>query len=121
MKNRKYLLPILIFLGLSVFRGNAQVAPVIKDTICATDRIQTDFALDFSTTFNFKNSGRISCPDGSGGLGGVPRMNHLPGMFCKLEYKLETRSKLAPRFRLGSLSYTNWMEGKLPTWNTSGY
>ncbi len=39
-------------------------------------------------------------------------LNYLPGLFCKMEYKLETKSKLAPRFRLGSLNYTEWMEGK---------
>ena len=38
--------------------------------------------------------------------------NHVSGLFCKIEYKLETKSKLAPRFRLGSVNYTNWMEGK---------
>lgn len=38
--------------------------------------------------------------------------NHVSGMFCKMEYKIESKSKLAPRFRLGSLNYTNWMEGK---------
>ena len=42
----------------------------------------------------------------------VPDFNSLPSLFCKLEYKLETKSKLAPRFRLGSLQYANWMEGK---------
>ena len=42
----------------------------------------------------------------------VPLFNALPSLFCKLEYKLETKSKLAPRFRLGSLQYANWMEGK---------
>ena len=42
----------------------------------------------------------------------VPSVNHLPGMFCKLEYQIEKKSKLAPRFRLGSLEYTEWMEGK---------
>ncbi|HUR31440.1 MAG TPA: hypothetical protein VMZ69_08395, partial [Saprospiraceae bacterium] len=41
-----------------------------------------------------------------------PSFNHLPGMFCKWEHKMESKSKLAPRFRLGSLNYTNWMEGK---------
>ncbi len=43
---------------------------------------------------------------------GLEATDHLPGFFCKLEYKLEGRSKLAPRFRLGSLNYTEWMEGK---------
>ncbi|MEO6130817.1 MAG: hypothetical protein ABIQ02_03140 [Saprospiraceae bacterium] len=38
--------------------------------------------------------------------------NCLPGLFCKMEYKIETKSKLSPRFRLGSLNYTEWMEGK---------
>ena len=38
--------------------------------------------------------------------------NQVTGMFCKMEYKIESKSKLAPRFRLGSLNYTNWMEGK---------
>ncbi len=42
----------------------------------------------------------------------IPSFNSLPSLFCKLEYKLETKSKLAPRFRLGSLQYANWMEGK---------
>ncbi len=42
----------------------------------------------------------------------VPSLDHLPGLFCRMEYKLETRSRLAPRFRLGSLAYTEWLEGK---------
>ena len=42
----------------------------------------------------------------------APKIDHLPGMFCKMEYQLEIKSKLAPRFRLGSLKYTEWMEGK---------
>lgn len=42
----------------------------------------------------------------------IPTYNSLPSLFCKLEYKIETRSKLALRFRLGSLQYANWMEGK---------
>jgi hypothetical protein len=42
----------------------------------------------------------------------MPSLDYLPGLFCKLEYQLESKSKLAPRFRLGSLQYTNWMEGK---------
>ena len=34
------------------------------------------------------------------------------GMFCRMENKIETKSIISPRFRLGSLNYTNWMEGK---------
>ncbi len=34
------------------------------------------------------------------------------GMFCKIESDIESISKVAPRFRLGSLNYTEWMEGK---------
>ena len=36
----------------------------------------------------------------------------MSGMFCKMEYKLESKSKISPRFRLGSQNYTDWMEGK---------
>lgn len=36
----------------------------------------------------------------------------MSGMFCKFENKFESLSKIAPRFRLGSLNYTEWMEGK---------
>lgn len=32
--------------------------------------------------------------------------------FCRNELRLERRSALAPRFRLGSVNYTEWMEGK---------
>ena len=39
-------------------------------------------------------------------------VNPHPGFFCKMEYKIEVKSKLSPRFRLGSVNYTNWMEGK---------
>lgn len=45
-------------------------------------------------------------------ISGIPSVDHLPSLFCKLEYQLESKSKLAPRFRLGSLYYTEWMEGK---------
>jgi len=48
-------------------------------------------------------------------------VNHLPGLFCKLEYKLECKSKLAPRIRLGSLQYTDWREGKTSAWRPPTY
>ncbi len=36
------------------------------------------------------------------------------GLFCKMEFAIEAKSKLAPRFRLGSVNYTDWREGKKP-------
>lgn len=36
------------------------------------------------------------------------------GIFCKMEHRIEATSNFAPRFRLGSVNYTDWMEGKKP-------
>ena len=34
------------------------------------------------------------------------------GFFCKVESKIEYKSKIAPRFRLGSADYVDALEGK---------
>lgn len=39
-------------------------------------------------------------------------VNHTTGLFCKWETAVEKKSGIAPRIRLGSLQYTEWMEGK---------
>jgi len=33
--------------------------------------------------------------------------------FCRVETQIERKSHLAPRFRLGSLDYTNYLEGRV--------
>ena len=35
--------------------------------------------------------------------------------FCRIESNLEKKSGLPLRFRLGSLEYANWLEGKSPS------
>lgn len=37
------------------------------------------------------------------------------GFFCKKELKVESVTKIPFRFRLGSLQYNDWMEGKKNT------
>ena len=36
------------------------------------------------------------------------------GVFCRMEHRIEATSNFAPRFRLGSVNYKDWMEGKKP-------
>lgn len=40
------------------------------------------------------------------------RSPKVTSFFCRTELLIERKSILAPRFRLGSLEYTEWMEGK---------
>lgn len=40
--------------------------------------------------------------------------HRVTGVFCKMEHRIEATSHFAPRFRLGSVNYTDWMEGKKP-------
>ena len=55
----------------------------------------------------------IHSPETSTNIFAAPKV--LPthyGGFCKLELKLEKATKIAPRFRLGSVDYVDKLEGK---------
>lgn len=103
-----YILPFGLFLS----QGNAQ------ETICIPEKMKMEakssvaYQAIFSQQFDFNIPVKASLLKPSIEKNNYHSINHLPGLFCKLEYKIETKSKLAPRFRLGSLQYTEWMEGK---------
>ncbi len=69
------------------------------------------YPLPSLSTFNFQLASQNNVIAGRS-ISHIPSLDHLPSLFCKLEYQLQSKSKLAPRFRLGSLYYTEWMEGK---------
>jgi hypothetical protein len=107
----KYLVLCVGCCGLFVVQGSAQVSGG-SDTISSMKITSVDYQSLLSDQFDFRSSLKQSMTPQFSMLNHAPAINHLPGMFCKLEYKIETKSKLAPRFRLGSLQYTEWMEGK---------
>ena len=101
----------LLFLLLSS-EGNAQMSLGAISSPASNVIPVKGNQLLLSNPFEFKKATSQGTYYPVFGFKNYPSINHLPGMFCKLEYKLETKSKLAPRFRLGSLAYTEWMEGK---------
>lgn len=114
--NMKYLVLCMFCFGLFAVHGNAQgsvVAPRQESMMFTTP---VDYHTMFSRQFDFNLPLKQSMMCQPAGINKYPSLNHLPGMFCKLEYKIETKSILAPRFRLGSLAYSNWMEGKVETY-----
>ena len=94
--------------------GYGQFSVIQTDSIPKNNTIisKNDYHLLFRQNFDF---GFTAPPSAYSGLSVAP-MNlgnpFMSGMFCKMEYKIEGVSKLSPRFRLGSLNYTEWMEGK---------
>jgi hypothetical protein len=109
--NLKYLMLSIFCCGFSLVRSDAQAA-IVTGQVNSMQIIAQDYQTLLSDQFDFKTSVSKSFPSPSSMFKYGGTVNHLPGMFCKLEYKIETKSKLAPRFRLGSLQYTEWMEGK---------
>lgn len=110
--NLKYLVLCACCCGLFIVRSNAQVSDVGSEKVNSMQIVAVDYQSLLADQFELRSVLRPSLSSPFSMFKHTPTINHLPGMFCKLEYKIETKSKLAPRFRLGSLQYTEWMEGK---------
>ena len=108
----KYLVLCLFCFGLFAVQGNAQGSIANPGHVIMVINIPIDYQTLFSRQFDFNIPVKQSLMCSSARKTKYPTLNHLPSVFCKLEYKIETKSRLAPRFRLGSLAYTEWMEGK---------
>ena len=107
----KYLVLYFLCFGFFTSQGKAQVS-MVAPTHARMTMTPVDYHSMFSRQFDFNIPVKQTLLCQSAGMNKYPTLNHLPGMFCKLEYNIEKKSKLAPRFRLGSLAYTEWMEGK---------
>ena len=108
----KYLVLCMFCCVLFAFQGYAQGSVVTTSPVSMMITTPVDYHSIFSRHFDFNIPVNQSLMSQSTGMNKFPSMDHLPSVFCKLENKIETKSKLAPRFRLGSLAYTEWMEGK---------
>ncbi len=102
---------IYIFCHSFLLVGAQSVCPDVETKITSSVFLSSANQNIYFETFDFGSAYTKSLFRGTSLLQ-LPSTDHLPSLFCKLEYKLETKSKLAPRFRLGSLQYANWMEGK---------
>ena len=98
----------ILIAGVSIGQENALVEKYKLDTFKLEGKV---LVFPGQSEFNFLSASQ-STTFLQSNIYEMPTLNHLPGLFCKLEYQLESKSKLAPRFRLGSLYYTEWMEGK---------
>lgn len=107
---------IWLLVGSLLVVGNLTAQEITSDTtrhelkpiIYLNDNYQDIFQAKFDFTtkpFSFGSQNSIAFFH--------PMMiGHMHGMFCTMEYKMETKMKMAPKFRLGSVNYANWMEGK---------
>ncbi len=80
-----------------------------RDTISFISADVVNYKSLFAEKFNYSF---LNLENGFKPLQKINYYYYQSGLFCKIEYKIESKSKLAPRFRLGSLNYTEWMEGK---------
>ena len=103
---------ILLIFMFSFLTLNAQKnTPVLTPSILqGTDQFQFKSILEHKIDFTFPVHSFVYRKPST--YLELNTLNHLPGIFCKIEAKIQSKSTLAPRFRLGSFNYTQWMEGK---------
>ena len=104
---RKYFGVIILFITVNL---NAQISDTASAHILVLPKTETVFekvSNQNNPTFNFSKTYNFQTPSTD-----VYKVDHLPSMFCKIENKIQGKSRIAPRFRLGSLEYTEYMEGK---------
>lgn len=89
---------------------NAQTADTICQNVMSLKKFDTQFSKVFQMEypqFHLSKTYLIQAP-----LTNHYKVDHLPSLFCKIENKIQGKSRIAPRFRLGSVDYTEYMEGK---------
>lgn len=96
------------------FPLNAQISDAACRHVMVLPKADTTFekiVIGNYPQFNFSKTYSLHSPSTD-----VCKVDHLPSMFCKIENKIQGKSRIAPRFRLGSLDYTEYMEGKRRTY-----
>lgn len=116
----KLILTLVLFCCLQVIYGQEAIG--LDRNFYAKSGLDSGINISVpSIEFNFSKIGKgykdfdALLPNSTGYIiqGLLPlRVAPPPAFFCQLEHKIEVKSKLAPRFRLGSVNYTDWMEGK---------
>ncbi len=89
---------------------NAQISDAAYYHVLALPKADTTYekvSIGNYPQFNFSKAYTFHTPSTD-----VYKVDHLPSMFCKIENRIQGKSRIAPRFRLGSLDYTEYLEGK---------
>lgn len=93
----------LVIFGIMAFStwGISQTEPKIQndsirfDSLLSTQSFKPSFSLPQTSKFTINSFDATTLP-----------------VFCKIEHKIESVSKIAFRFRLGELNYVNMLENK---------
>jgi hypothetical protein len=109
MKFKTFTISIILLLPTGIIIGQQILPAILPDT--TTSFTNPFFFADpvihgneMATSFDFKSMRPNS----------IMPAYKVTGIFCRMEHRIEATSNFAPRFRLGSVNYTDWMEGKKP-------